>query len=114
MLPCKHIEELGKEALVHVASHLVENQPVAQGTMFHIVSHLQFHSSRIQMKVLCDLLLQTVYRFVIFCLDKVSSDLPLDQLVSAKYSAEFQGATIHSDWKFLILIEKPGATAQVW
>ena len=64
------------------------------------------------MKVLCDLLLHTVYRFVIFCLDKVSSDLPLDQLVSAKYSAEFQGATIRSNWKCLNLIEKPGAT--VW
>ena len=66
------------------------------------------------MKVLCDILRHTVYRFVIFCLDKVSPDLPLDQLVSAKYSASFQGATIRSDWKFLILIENPGATAHVW
>ena len=38
--PCEDIEELCEEALVHVARHLVENQPVAQRTVLHIVAHL--------------------------------------------------------------------------
>ena len=38
--PCEDIEELCEEALVHVARHLVENQPVPQGAVLHIVPHL--------------------------------------------------------------------------
>ena len=38
--PCKNIEELCKESLVHVARHLVENQPVAQRAVLDIVTHL--------------------------------------------------------------------------
>ena len=38
--PCEDIEELCKESLVHVSGHLVEDQPVAQRAVLHVVPNL--------------------------------------------------------------------------
>ena len=55
----EHTDEVSKEPLVHVPGHLVENQPVTQGTVFNIVFNMP----------------------VIFILLEVSSDFPPDQAV---------------------------------
>ena len=99
--PREDIEELSKEALVHVARHLVKNQPVAQGAVLHIVADLlerwwlqcyrQFVSASAAVSIVfClekiqiqtnkkalwlnvdeDLVLCPVYRFVAFHLDEM-------------------------------------------
>ena len=55
----KSIEEVSKEPLVHVLCHLIENKPVTQGAVFHIV----------------------FYMSVILILLEISSDLPSDEAI---------------------------------
>ena len=65
--PCEDIEELSKEALVHVARHLVENQPVAQGAVLHIVADLL---ERWWLQCYRQLVSASAAVSIVFCLEK--------------------------------------------